>query len=110
MSVKITGFDEFEKNLSDLQNKVEELAQEQSVSFDVLFDNGFMESHTEFSTFNDLLLAGHYEVHSQEDFESIPQSEFDDFISNHTPFDNWEDMLSSATTEYLTKQFNSFIL
>ena len=107
MGVKITGFDDLEKSITDLQNQVEELPKEQSVTFEELFHQSFMKAHTKFSTFDELLLAGNYVIHSQEDFDAIPQSELDAFISKNTTFDSWDDMLSTAGTEYLSKRFNS---
>lgn len=66
---------------------------------DVMTDS-FMQSHTEFNTFEDM-------VHESgiTDAEQIETPAFSEFIASKTQFADWEDMLKIALTEYLQSRF-----
>lgn len=98
MSIK-SDFSGLEKAIKNMQKTVENLNGE--VSFDVLFNRNFMTSNTKFSSFDDLLTKGGFEVNSQEDFAAIPDDEFDKFISENTNFSSWDEMLSVAGEEHI---------
>ena len=104
MSFELEGFDELQNTLQDLADRAENLSGEHEVSFEELFVKEFMINHTNFSTFNELLDASPFEVNSPEDFEAIPDAEFDRYISQATNFDSWESMLEEATCEYAARQ------
>lgn len=46
------------------------------------------------------LEASEWKVESVEDFEGIPEDEWDRFVAATTEFPNWESMLSSAVQRY----------
>lgn len=94
------GFSELNNYFKKLEKNAKELENTKSVSFETLFNSKFMSKYTRFSSFNELLTFGKYEVNSQEDFEAIPDDEFDDFIASNTKFETWQDMLDTASTEY----------
>lgn len=94
------GLNELTKYFKNIEKNAKELEKTQSISFDILFNSKFMSKHTVFSSFDSLLEAGNYKVNSQEDFEAIPDDEFDTFISSNTKFESWQDMIDTASTEY----------
>ena len=63
-----------------------------------------MRKYTSFSTLDELFAAGGFKVESQEDFEAIPEDEFDKHIASSTKFKNWEDMLGEATSQYAVQK------
>lgn len=63
-----------------------------------------MRKYTSFSSLDELLDAGGFKVESEEDFEAIPDIEFDRHIEARTKFKNWDDMLSQAVTDYTSKK------
>jgi len=99
---KITGLDNLEKQLKQLEKNVEELSQKNQVSFAELFPPSFMQKNTSFSSMDELIKAGGFKVESQEDFESIPEAEFDKHIAANSKFKNWEDMLNEAYSQYIS--------
>lgn len=103
MSIKINGLDDLQKHLGHIEKEVSKLEHGISVSFDELFTEQFMLEHSNFSTFDELLQAGGFVVNSEEEFEAIPDSVFDEHISMNTDFDSWEDMLSSAQEDYVVE-------
>lgn len=104
MSVKITGFDNFEKELKRLQKAAEKLDGKHSVSLGELFTTEFMQRHTPYESLEELFIAGHFEVNSKEDLEAIPDEEMDAHVAQTTEFDSWEDMQSAAVKNYTAKK------
>ncbi len=103
-SIKIKGLDKLEKQLKQMQKGAKELSGTKQISFSELFTTSFMHKYTSFSSMDELLKAGGFHAESQEDFESIPDSEFDRHIAATTRFSSWEDMLHEATSQYVTKK------
>lgn len=103
MSFKIDGFDELQNELKNIEQTAKEL-DGQEVSFDELFDEAFMVKYTKFNSFDEFLKAGNFIVKSQEDFEAIPDEDMDNHVANHSDFDDWQEMLDSAGTEFFSKQ------
>jgi hypothetical protein len=103
-SINIKGLDKLEKHLKQMEKGAKELEGTNHVSFGELFTVSFMKKYTSFSTLDDLLKAGGFNVESEEDFESISDTEFDRHIAAATKFKSWEDMLNEATTQYAIKK------
>jgi len=98
--VKVTGFKELQKQLKDMERKARELEKGVNVSFEELFNENFMSKYTKFNSFEDFLTAGNFDVESQEDFEAIPDEEFDAHVANNSKFNDWSNMMNTAGTEY----------
>ena len=104
MSLKITGLDKLENRLKQMQKAAKELEGTQQVPFSELFTTSFMQKYTSFSSFDEFLEAGGFIVNSSEDFEAIPSDVFDKHISSTTNFENWENMLSKATSQFVSRK------
>lgn len=103
-SIKINGLDKLEKQLKQMEKGAKELSRTKQVSFGELFTASFMQKYTPFSSLDELLNAGGFNVESQEDFEAIPYIEFDKHIAATTKFSSWEDMLDEAASQYVAKK------
>lgn len=99
MSVK-GDFDDLDK----LIENASKLDGEHEVSMEELFGEGFMSSCSKFSSFEEFLDASGYEVQSNEDFEKIPDDEWDDFVSSNTSYQSWKEMQEAAVAKYAEKQ------
>lgn len=104
MKFETKGFDELHKKLEDWKNRAEKLSKEKQVSFSELFDKTFMKKYTNFSTFDELLENGNFVATTNEEFEAIPDDEFDLHVSKTTKFSCWGDMLNKATELYATRK------
>lgn len=104
MSVKITGFDNFEKELKRIQKAAEKLDGKHSVSFAELFTTEFMQQYTPYESLEELFSAGGFEVNSKEDLEAIPDEKMDAHVAQTTTFDSWEDMQPGAIKNYTAKK------
>jgi hypothetical protein len=101
---KITGFDQFEKQLTDLQQRAERLEGTHTVSMEQLLTPEFLRSVSSFSSFTEMCEASGFKVESQEDFAAIPDADWDAFVARTTRFAKWEDMLQEAGVEYTKRQ------
>ena len=104
---KITGFDEVQKSIDEMVEQIEQLGGTTNIPMGDLLTNDFVKAasnNQEIESFDELLVKGGYDIQSQEDFEAIPDDEFDEFISKNTSFATWSDMLSAATEQYVSNQ------
>lgn len=104
MNLEVSGFDELEDRLKEITKAAKELDGTHQVPIDELFDNRFMRKYTKFSSFSDFLEAGGWNVNSQEDFDAIPDYEFNAYIKKVTNFDDLNDMQAKAVEAYATKK------
>ncbi len=104
MAMKIKGLDKLQKNLNELEKKVKDIDGKHNVPLSELLDDSFISSCSSFSNLDDLIKASGFKVESQEDFEAIPDDEWDSFIKSNTSFNNWHAMLQAATAEWAKKK------
>jgi hypothetical protein len=106
MSVHIEGFEDFDEELQDLQERADELDGRSEIPMDQLFTESFMQSYTPFSSLAAFFDDSPWTVETKEDFKSIPEDEFDRYVDEHTGFDDWETMLQAAGREWVTRQLD----
>ena len=101
--IKFDGFDELSKKLENLQESAESI-QGTQVPLSELLTPGFLAKHTRFLSEDEMFEASGFKVETAEDFEKIPDEEWDRFIEQNTPFTTWSDMLSAAGAEWAQKK------
>lgn len=102
--VRIRGLDQFQRNLRKLQEKAEKIGGTRIVPIDELLTPTFVSRFTDFNNFQELVDASGFQVNSQEDFDSIPDEEWDAYIAKNSLFSSWEDMLNTAFAEQVKQQ------
>lgn len=95
------GFDDLAKKLDSFAKKAKELEGTRQVELGELFNDKFMTSNTQFSSFDDFAEASKFDW---SDIEGIPEDELDIFISKNSNFNSWEAMSGEAATSYYAKQ------
>ena len=101
---RIEGLDKLQRKLKDLGRKAQELDGEHEVSLAEFLSPDFMVHNTDFGNAQEMLDESGFEIESQEDFEKIPDPEWDAFITARTRFSSWEEMLTAATGEWTSEQ------
>lgn len=102
---EMKGLDELQRHLDDLSKRAAELDGKQlEVPLGDLLNDDFIARHSSFASFDELLAASPFKVATKEDFEAIPDAEWDTYIASNTSFDSWEEMQKKAAGEYVTKQ------
>lgn len=104
ISFNTSGFDELEKQLERMEQGAKELGETKQVTFGELFPDSFMQKYTSFSSLDELFAAGGFSIEPSEDFEAIPNADFDRHIAAVTQFESWDDMLGEAVSQYTSKK------
>ena len=102
--IKVTGIDEVVRRLEELEHGVESISGEQEVPISELLSPDFLARHTEFASLEEMFLASGFTVETAEDFERIPDDEWDSFIRSHTQFSNWGEMLGAGSKEWAARK------
>ncbi|PAC96371.1 MULTISPECIES: hypothetical protein [Bacillus subtilis group] len=98
------GFKEFDRKLKKMQQKASELEKRQELQLNELFTDSFMKKNTKFSSLDEMLDKSPFIIETQQDFESIPDDLWDDFVRENSKFFNWEEMQQEAANIYVAKQ------
>jgi len=98
--------DEFERNLVEALEEENGLRfwEENEIPFTELFPEQFMRLYTEFDSMEAFLDASQWQVDTQEELREIPDEPFDEYVSEHTDFPNWEVMYEAATQRFLDRR------
>lgn len=104
MGSNITGLDQLQKRLKNLERKAGEL-DGSSVPMTEVITPEFLQGCSRFSSLEEMIDARGFSVESQEDFTAIPDEQWDEFISANTSYDSWRAMLDAAGAEYAKKEF-----
>jgi len=107
MNTKMTGLDQFRRQLEDLENKVQSLSGQQSVPFNELLTPDFLSTCSTFSSADEMFERSGFQVESREDFAAIPDEAWDNFICTNTSYFNWREMLQAAGAAWMKRKFES---
>lgn len=103
--IEFDGFDKLSKKLNELKESAESI-QGTQVPLGELLTPGFLAKHTRFLSEDEMFEASGFNVETAEDFEKIPDDEWNNFIEQNTPFATWSDMLSAAAAEWTRKKLS----
>lgn len=98
------GLDELTKQLNDLRNRTNELDGEHPISFSELFTDDFVSRFTDYQSLDEMFNDSGFKIDSMEDFQSIPDELWNEFIRTHSQFNCWEEMRDAAMNEWTAKQ------
>lgn len=88
-----------DSKLKELQRKSKELNGERKIPLTELLPDSFIRQYTNSQTLQAMIDAS-----GMKNLEEISNEEFSQFVSTHTRFGNWEEMLKMATTEYVKRK------
>lgn len=100
--MKLKGFTDLEKKLKQMGKNAQQLDGEHSLTFDTLFNNSFMQRHTNHQSISDFIEASKINAETADDFED--NAELDAFVAGNSKFASWGEMKSKAVGEYAEKQ------
>lgn len=100
--MKLKGFGDLEKKMKQMGKNLQQLDGEHSITFDTLFNNSFMEKHTNHQTIGDFIEASKINAETADDFED--NAELDAFVADNSKFASWSEMKIEAVGEYAKKQ------
>ncbi len=103
MKIQVKGLREAQRTLKDIERRVERMGGSRPLPFDEIMTPSFMARFSNFSSFEEMVNKSGFAVNSQEDFEAIPDEQWDHFVAANTQFRTWSDMLELASAEYLKR-------
>jgi hypothetical protein len=101
MSLDISAL---EQSLAALRAEYDAIEGEPSTA--ALFPESFVQSFTDFESFEAFLGASPWEAESLADLEGVPVEAFDDYVDRTTGFGDWESMLTLAGREYVSRRLH----
>lgn len=101
MSVEIRGFEE---EIDRLEEQLDAVDGEATVSVAELFPDGFMQTHTDFETIHAFFGKSPWTIDPEADFPSLPADELDEYVNAHSGFKTWDAMLAAAGREWITRK------
>ena len=87
-------------DFKELEEKLESLSG--NVPLDELLNSTFMRTYSQFQTAQEFADASPFDFSN---LESIDSKDLDSFVSAHTEFSSWEEMLNHAGAEWVQNQF-----
>lgn len=93
-----SDFEKFQNHIERLDRELQNTSD--IVPFSEIITDSFIRKCSDFSSLDELLDAGGFNVNSHEDLEAITDAELDSHISKVTTFNNWDELLGTAVDEY----------
>ena len=87
-------------DFKELDKKLESLSG--NVPLDELLNSNFMRKYTQFQTVQEFADTSSFDFSN---IESINSNDLDKFVSAHTKFTSWQELLNHAAAEWIQKQF-----
>ena len=87
-------------DLKKLEKKLESVSG--NVPLEELLNSNFIKTYTQFQTAQEFADASSFDFSN---LESIDSNDLDIFVSEHTKFSSWQEMLNHAAAEWVQNQF-----
>lgn len=102
--LKITGLEEFQRELDTMARRAESLSGNHNVPIPELLTPDFLSRCSRFHSAEEMFEASGFKIETAEDFAAIPDAEWDEFIRANTSFASWEAMLGEAGGEWAARR------
>lgn len=96
MTFRIEGLEDLQRKLEELASKAEELEGGHSVPITDLLTPEFLAGCSAFSSVEEMFEASGFKIENQEDFEAIPDDQWEWFIQQNTSYTSWAEMTQVA--------------
>ena len=87
-------------DFKELDKKLDSLSG--NVPVDELLNSSFMRKYTQFQTAQEFADSSSFDF---SDIESIDSNDLDKYVSAHSKFSSWQEMLNQAGVEWIQNQF-----
>jgi hypothetical protein len=104
MDFEMKSSGEFVKQLRDLSERAKLLDGTHNIPIPELLPPSFLAGCSKFASADEMFQASGFKVESANDFQAIPDGEWDAFIKSHTSFESWRTLLEAAGAAWSKKQ------
>lgn len=94
--------DDFSRQLDEMANRVHDFEGEHKLSFADALTDSFMQKYTTFPNVDSFFDA--IGIKTTDEFDAFPDEKLNSFVSSHSSFSTFHQMLDKATDEYITRQ------
>ena len=98
------GLKDLSKRLATLAENAKNLDGQHSIPVVELLSSSFVAACSRFQSAEELFNASSFKIESPEDFQAIPDHEWDVFIKENTNYQNWSEMLQAAAAIWTKKK------
>lgn len=90
----------------DLPDADEVYDYDEEIPVSDLFDAVFVQTHTEFESFDKLVAASPSDASSADELEVVPHGMWDEFIAETTSFEDGKTLVMAARDHWVSKKLN----
>lgn len=101
MDLRVEGLDELKDRLNGALDTLAEYQLGTRINSDEFFSQPFMQDHTEFDSFRAFYQQSPWALESPSEIQQVPSTQLDEYVSNTTDFETWEEMKTKAAEEAL---------
>lgn len=76
----------------------------ESIPVTELFNPTFVQEHTEFESFDEMVAASPSDASSASELETVPHREWDEFVAETTDFENEKALVMAARDHWVAEQ------
>jgi hypothetical protein len=88
----------------DLPHPRDVVGEHEEIPIEDIFDEAFMQEHTDFADFDEMVAASPSEAESAADLDLIPDGTWDDFVAETTTFADEEALVFAARDHWVETQ------
>lgn len=71
-----------------------------------MFDTAFVQSYTEFESFDEMVAASPSDASSADELDTVPHREWDEFVADTTDFDDEKSLVMAARDHWVAKRLD----
>lgn len=99
MDLQVEGLEDLRDRVDDALDTIVAYETGTRINSDEFFATPFMEDHTDFDSFRSFCQQSPWSLDRPEDIQEVPRPELDDYVSDTTDFETWEEMKTKAAEE-----------
>ena len=104
MSVEVTGLKELERKLKDIGDRAQKLQGTTNVPLSELLTAEFLKTYSRFNSLTEMFNASGFVITNADDFKTVPDDQWDEFIKQNTSFADWNELLAAAAKVWTKDQ------
>jgi hypothetical protein len=100
LKIRVKESGNLRETLANLSQRANALGGQHEIPLTELMSPEFVANCSSYATLQELFAASPFEINSIDDFKSIPDTDWDLFIGEHTSFSSWHEMQQAAVREW----------
>jgi len=102
----LENIDAIDEQRDDLPDAADVHDRDEEIPITDLFDEAFVQTHTEFDSFDELVAASPNDAGSTAELETVPHGEWDEFVAERTDFDDERELVMAARDHWVGKKLD----